>query len=97
MSITPPDVTTEQEQYREAFTRELANLIDCDPDKLPTTCTKELACEYLGLVNHKTLDVWRCTGRHGIVVIKVGKCSRPATNWLINLKLSSLSIAGAVA
>lgn len=90
-------ITTAQEQYRETFTRELANLIGCQPDKLPTTCTKQIACEYLGLTNHKTLDVWRCNGRHGIVMMKVGKYSRPTTSWMIDLKLSSLSIAGAAA
>ena len=90
-------VTPEQEQYRQRFTEELARDIGCNPDSLPTTTTKAIACQYLGIVNHKTLDVWRCTGRHGIVMVRVGKHSRPATDWLINMKLSSVSIAGAAA
>ena len=70
MSATTLVVTTEQEKYRDDFIRELANLVGCEPNSLPTTCTKQIACEFLGLINHKTLDVWRCNGRHGIVMLK---------------------------
>lgn len=90
-------VTTEQEQYRSLFTDELAREIGCEAEKLPTTTTKEIACKFLGLKNTKTLDVWRCNGRHGIVMVKVGKYSRPSTAWLIELKLSKISIAGQAA
>ena len=89
-------ITKEQERYRQNFTTELANIIGCEIEKLPTATSKEIACEYLGLANAKTLDVWHCNGRHGIVMVKVGKYSRPSTEWLINLKLSSLSIAEVV-
>lgn len=90
-------ISVEQEHYRTKFTQELIDLVGCDPKKLPTTTSKDIALEYLGLTNKKTLDVWRCNGRHGIVMVRVGKYSRPSTEWMINLKLSSMSIAGVAA
>ena len=86
-------ITESQERYRESFTNELSNLLGCEPNKLPTTADKGIASHFLGLTNKKTLDVWYCTGRYGIVMIKVGRSTRPCTQWLINTKLAGVRIA----
>ena len=43
-----------------------------DPDSLFTTPE---AAAYLG-VSPKTLETWRCTGRHGLPYIRVGRLVR---------------------
>ena len=83
--------------YRSKFTSELANLIGCDSSDLPVSTSKEIAASYLGLVNKNTLNVWHSTGRHGIVMVKVGRNTQPSTDWLVDIKMAGLSIAkGAV-
>ena len=86
-------ITERQESYRESFTKELCDLLGCEPSHLPTTADKDIASQYLGLTNKKTLDVWYCNGRYGIVMIKVGRSTRPCTQWLINTKLAGVRIA----
>jgi len=81
------------EQYRSQFKSELANLIGCIPEALPASTTKEIAAQYLGLANKKTLNVWHSAGRHGIVMVKVGRITQPTTQWLIDIKMAGLSVA----
>ena len=85
------------QQYREQFTLELAHLIGCQPESLPASVTKDVAATFIGLANKKTLNVWHSTGRHGIVMVKIGRITQPTTEWLINLKVAGLSMAGEVA
>ena len=86
-----------REQYFAQFKADLARLIGCDPTEIPATTTKEIACDYLGLANPKTLNVWKSAGRHGCVMVRVGRNSYPSTDWLINLKMAGLSIPQEVA
>lgn len=89
--------TKTPEHYRAQFKAELCNLIGCDENSLPATANKDIAADYLGLKNKKTLNVWHSTGRHGIVMVKVGRNTEPSTDWLIDLKMAGLSIAAEVA
>lgn len=86
-------ISEQKEAYRAQFSKELANLIGCPPDAIPPTVNKKLACKFLGITNVRTLNVWKCNGRHGIVMLRVGKKTEPTTNWLLDFKLSCLSIA----
>ena len=83
--------------YREQFRLELATLIGCKPEALPASTSKEIAAKYLGLKNQKTLNVWHSTGRHDIVMVKVGRITQPTIQWLIDLKMAGLTVAREVA
>ena len=76
---------------------DLARLAECTAKELPASVSKLIACKFLGLTNPKTLNVWHSTGRHGIVMFKMGHRTEPCTDWLISLKLDGLSIAGEAA
>ena len=88
---------TEIDQYRSHFKSDLARLIGCEPDSIPASVSKDIAVKFLGLKNEKTLNVWSSAGRHGIVMIKVGKVTQPSTQWLIDLKLAGIKTAGEAA
>ena len=85
------------DHYRDQFTKELARLIGCKPESLPTTTPKIIGAQFLGLKNPKTLNVWHSAGRHGIVMVKIGRITEVSTEWLIDLKTESLSVSQEVA
>lgn len=89
MSIT----AQQYKAYRQLFTEELARQLGTTPDAIPTSVTKQQAADFLCLKNVMTLNVWHSNKRHGIAMLKVGRQTRPLTSWLIDMKLSGVSIA----
>ena len=85
-----------RQKFEQRLKADLARLLDCEPDTLPASCDKKIACKFLGLGNPKTLNFWNSTGRHGIVMVKVGKRTEASTDWLISLKLAGLKVPAEV-
>ncbi len=75
-----------------ATRRELAQLCECEAETLPASLSLEQAQKFFGIENPKTLNVWKCTGRHNLVWIKRGRRFEVATESAIAHRMASVQL-----
>lgn len=84
------------ESVEKSIRRELSRICSCTPDSLPASLSTEQAAEYFNVSNVKTFNVWKSTGRHGLVWMKRGRRAEIATESAIQHRLKSMTIPGQV-
>jgi hypothetical protein len=63
------------------------------PDQFAELLTEREAAGLLALKNPRTLSVWRCTGRHNIPYLKIGRNVRYRKEDLLRFLASSVKTA----
>ena len=81
-----------KESLTKSLASDLARLLSCGVDELPTAVSLDVAGEFLGIANRATFHVWKSSRRHPLVWMKRGKNLEIGTTSLIALRVSQADI-----